>query len=51
MKCVICKQDIPEGQVVTTPQGPVHSGQCQTYLDEKALTESDGDLTEVELLI
>ncbi|CAL9957477.1 unknown function [Vibrio phage D482] len=52
-QCVVCKQPINDGEVtINTPQGVVHTGQCQKHLSEMAVTESNGEqqLQETQLL-
>lgn len=52
MKCVVCKQEIKDGEIVMeTPNGPVHAGMCQQHLNELPVTESSETLNEVELLV
>lgn len=52
MNCVVCKQPIKEGDnVVQSPQGPVHVGQCQQHLSEMTMSESTDQLESVELLV
>lgn len=55
MKCPVCKQEIHESDLtVDTPQGKVHAGVCEKYLNEmgQTLNESEVDtkLDDIQLL-
>lgn len=48
--CVCCKQPIDEALVIESVHGPVHPGVCYNFVRDNELTESEGSLTEVQLL-
>lgn len=55
MKCIVCKQEIKEGeQYIQTEQGCVHTGVCENYLTEMKtqLNESEvqTELEDIQLL-
>lgn len=56
MKCAVCKQELThrEDGVMVVHEGEeklVHFGQCKQYLQDQVLTESTGDVAEVQLLM
>lgn len=52
MKCIVCKQEFKESDVkIETPNGFVHEGQCQQFLNDLPITENvDEVLNETQLL-
>ena len=49
--CVVCKQPIDSALVVESTLGPVHPGPCYNYVLETPMTESEEQLTEVQLML